>query len=81
MSQSPLSAQQLSGAPGRLPPIEQWWPFLTIGSRHTVLRDPTRPLEYRVVAEVQRATGHRVDVPANLSADDLSFLAELGPAA
>jgi hypothetical protein len=79
--QRPRSAQQLSGAPARLPPIEEWWPYLTIGSRHTVLRDPARPLEYRVVAEIQRATGRRVDVPANLSEHDLAFLAELGPAA
>jgi len=79
--QRPRSAQQLSDAPDGLPPIEEWWPYLTIGSRHTVLRDPTRPLEYRVVAEVQRATGRRVDVPANLSEHDLTFLAEIGPAA
>ena len=81
MPQTRRSAQQLSGDPAQLPPIEQWWPYLTIGSRHTVLRDPTRPLEYRVVAEVERATGRRVYVPAALSEHDLGFLAALGPAA
>ena len=81
MSLMPRSAQQLSGEPGRLPPIEQWWPYLTIGSRHSVLRNPARPLEFRVVAEVERATGRRVDVPAALSEHDLGFLAALGPAA
>jgi hypothetical protein len=58
-----------------LPPIEKWWPYLTIGSRNAVVRSDGRPLEYRVIAEIQRATGEEVPPGAVLSDRDRSFVA------
>jgi hypothetical protein len=58
-----------------LPPIEKWWPYLTIGSRHAILRAGDRPLEYRVIAEIQRATGEEVPAGMVLSDRDRRFVA------
>ena len=58
-----------------LPPIEKWWPYLTIGSRHAILRAGERPLEYRVIAEIQRASGEDVPADAVLSDRDRQFVA------
>jgi hypothetical protein len=58
-----------------LPPIEKWWPYLTIGSRHAVLRAGNHPLEYRVIAEIQRASGEDVSPGAILSERDRRFVA------
>ena len=58
-----------------LPPIETWWPYLTIGSRHAILRAGERPLEYRVIAEIQRATGEDVPAGVTLSDRDRTFVA------
>jgi len=59
----------------KLPAIEDWWPYLTIGSRSSVLRSGTGALEYRVIAEIQRATGRTLDPRATLSDGDRAFLA------
>ena len=58
-----------------LPPIEKWWPYLTIGSRHAILRAGEHPLEYRVIAEIQRASGESVAPDAVLSDRDRQFVA------
>lgn len=57
-----------------LPPIERWWPYLTIGSRHAVLRDPSRPLENRVLVEIERATGETIGPGATLTDADRDFI-------
>lgn len=57
-----------------LPPIETWWPYLTIGSRHSVLSGSFRPLEYRVLVEIERATGESIDPGATLTDADRDFI-------
>jgi hypothetical protein len=58
-----------------LPPIEKWWPYLTIGSRNAIVRAGDRPLEYRVIAEIQRATGEDVSAGLVLSERDRQYVA------
>ncbi|GAA2010954.1 hypothetical protein [Microbacterium ulmi] len=58
-----------------LPPIETWWPYLTIGARDAVLRNRTRVLGARVRDEIAQATGRPVVEGSRISEDDLRFLA------
>jgi len=57
-----------------LPSIEEWWPHLTIGARHSLLRDPQGPLEQRVRDEICRTTGQPVGERVRLSDEDLAFI-------
>ena len=57
-----------------LPPVEEWWPYITIGARHLLIRDAASPLPVRVRREVAAATGHPVPEGATLSDDDRRFI-------
>lgn len=57
-----------------LPPIESWWPHLTIGARHALLAAPLLPLDERVREEIARITGFHAGAAARLSDADLAFL-------
>jgi len=45
-----------------LPPIEEWWPGLTIGAKHAVLSRIDGPLDERVREEIERITGRHEPV-------------------
>ena len=62
------------GEGGELPRIESWWPYLTIGARHALLRSPSAPLDRRVRTEIERATGRPVPPGSRLSRHDLAFV-------
>ena len=57
------------------PPIQTWWPHLSISARHRVLGSPDSPLDEQVCAEIERLTG--VDAPGEwrLSDTDRQFVA------
>lgn len=57
-----------------LPPIEDWWPALTIGARHTILEDLHAPLDDRVREEIERITGTAVPAGAALSHHEVGFV-------
>ncbi|MDX2376719.1 hypothetical protein M4I32_07890 [Microbacterium sp. LRZ72] len=57
-----------------LPPIEDWWPDLTIGARHELLREPTAELTPRTRQEIQTATGAEVGSDARLADDDVTYV-------
>lgn len=61
-------------AAGGLPQIESWWPYLSIGARHAVLRAPAQPLDEHVRAEIERTTGTAVQDGTRLSRKDLAFV-------
>lgn len=58
-----------------LPPIESWWPYLSIPARHAVLRDPHAPLVAAIRDEIRRATGIRVPPGVALDEEDRQFIA------
>lgn len=39
------------------PSIEDWWPRLSIGSKHRILEDLEAPIHAEVAAEIERITG------------------------
>ncbi len=53
-----------------LPPLAQWWPHLTDGARHAILRDLDGPFPSRVLREIERAAGCAVGEADRLSDDD-----------
>lgn len=57
-----------------LPPIDEWWPFLTIGARRAVIDAPSAPLAGRVRQEIEMATGVNLEIGARLSSEDIDFL-------
>lgn len=57
-----------------LPPIENWWPYLSVGARHEVRGAPDRDLSRHVRAEIERALGIRVPLRAHLTSDDQRFV-------
>lgn len=61
--------------PDTLPPIESWWPHLTVGARHDVLRDPTSPLSTGVVGEVERIAAVILSPDERLSEADRQYIA------
>jgi len=58
----------------QLPPIEEWWPALSIEARHLVLERLDQPLHERVLLEIERATGRRVPDGARLSRTEVGFV-------
>ncbi|MBO9627714.1 MAG: hypothetical protein J7484_15245 [Microbacterium sp.] len=61
------------GASG-LPPIEEWWPHLSIGARHEVLEHLRGPLPADARAEIARVTGQAVPAGAELSHIDVGYV-------
>jgi hypothetical protein len=59
-----------------VPPIRTWWPYLTAGARHEVLRDPHAPLGERVRAEIRTITEQTVEDGARLDDRDVQFAHE-----
>jgi len=57
-----------------LPPIEDWWPELSIGARHAILEDLHAPLDERVRAEIERLTGETIPPDATLSHHEVGFV-------
>lgn len=57
-----------------LPPIEDWWPELTIGARHAILEDLHAPLDEQVRTEIERITGQTVASTARLSHHEVGFV-------
>jgi len=57
-----------------IPPIESWWPKLTMHTQHAVLRDPHRPLPERARREIAKITGVEVADDAMLGAEDIAFV-------
>ncbi len=62
------------GDDDELPPIEAWWPELTIGARHAVLESLHGALDEGVRAEIERITGRRVPEDATLSRVEIGFV-------
>lgn len=60
--------------PADLPPIETWWPQLTIDARHALLEDPEAPLPAEVRADIARITGHEVAPDTRLDDHELGFV-------
>lgn len=56
------------------PPIDEWWPFLTIGARRSVIDAPFAPLAGRVRREIEQATGVMLESGTRLSSEDIAFL-------
>ncbi|OJX65192.1 MAG: hypothetical protein BGO95_07020 [Micrococcales bacterium 73-13] len=57
-----------------LPPIEEWWPGLTIGAKHAVLSRIDGPLDERVREEIERITGRHVPEGAILDHVEIGFV-------
>ncbi|MFS0732121.1 hypothetical protein ABC304_08940 [Microbacterium sp. 1P10UB] len=53
-----------------LPPLAEWWPHLTDGARHAILRDLDGPFPSRVLREIERAAGCAVGEADRLRDDD-----------
>jgi hypothetical protein len=65
----------MSADTAELPPIEGWWPYITIGARHWIIEHPHAPWPERVRSEIGNATGRTVPEGADLSDDDRQFVA------
>jgi hypothetical protein len=57
-----------------LPPIEAWWPYITLGARHRIMSHLRDPLDRRVRGEVETVTGRHLDPDAELTEDDRRFV-------
>ncbi|MEN2738329.1 hypothetical protein ABCS02_11105 [Microbacterium sp. X-17] len=64
-------------APASPPPIETWWPYVTLGARHRIIRRPLDPLDRRAREEIEAVTGQTVAADATLTEDDRGFLSML----
>jgi len=58
-----------------LPPIESWWPGLSIEARHALLEDPTDPLSDEVRTEIERLTGQAVAPGTLLDEHETAYIA------
>jgi len=58
----------------QLPPIEEWWPRLSIEARHAVLEHLAAPLDERVAEEIARVIGRPIPEGASLSHVDIGYV-------
>lgn len=61
------------------PPIQDWWPHLSIPSKHSVLAEPDQPLTSTVLAEIVHITGvwpDRLDEPYELDDEERAYIAQ-----
>jgi len=58
-----------------LPPIETWWPRLSVEARHEVLAAPDVPLSERVRGEIRALTGTDVTEGVVLDEHERGFVA------
>jgi len=61
--------------PEGLPPIESWWPHLSVTARHELLAGPDRPIGPRVAAEIGELTGRSASAEATLSPHEQGYVA------
>ena len=57
-----------------LPPIEAWWPELSVGARHALLDHMHGPLPQKVRDEIARITGRPVAENAVLAHAEIGFV-------
>lgn len=57
-----------------LPPINEWWPHLSIDTRNLLLEYPSAPLVGTVRQEIANATGALIDDGATLSERDVQYI-------
>lgn len=57
------------------PGANEWWPHLSIESKHAILEDPSAPLPETVRAEMGELTGEPVPEGACLDEEERRFIA------
>lgn len=59
-----------------LPPIERWWPELSISAKHSIYRDPRGELSGSVLNEISGISGSdSLTAPRRLSDDQRDYIA------
>jgi hypothetical protein len=61
-----------------LPPVEAWWPNLSVDAKHSLLDNLDDALPADVTAEIEATTSRGVPTPAYLTDDDKQFIKEQG---
>ncbi|WP_207457170.1 hypothetical protein [Desertivibrio insolitus] len=61
-----------------LPPVEAWWPNLSIDAKHSLTDNLDDAVPADVISEIEATTSKGVDVPAYLSDDDKQYIREQG---
>ncbi len=57
-----------------LPPIERWWPHLSVGARHALLIDLGDPIGPEVRAEIGLITGRAIPAGTRLDDGEIAFI-------
>lgn len=59
-----------------LPPIERWWPELSIAAKHSLQEDPHGEISATVLDEIRTLTGSDVpSAPQHLNDDERAYIA------